>query len=237
VSKFLTILFLFCALLVFPADKKDSLMYDTTTISSFKRASDAKEKEVFADKDFQYHEDAKESKSWIRVFFDWLLEHIFGKMTAKGAETAWTVIKWVFIGAFIAGVIFLILRSKFRGLFKGDSKKLSGASFTDLPDDIESVNIDKLVEEALQNRNYRLAVRWCFLKALQKLNQSKQITWQPSKTNVDYEFELKNLDRRMSFNKLSYVFEHVWYGEVQTGEKLFSNYRNEIEKFNSNLHV
>jgi hypothetical protein len=237
VNKFLIILFLFGTLLVFPADKKDSLMYDTTTISSVKKASVVKEKEVFADKDFQYQEDAKESKSWIRAFFDWLLERIFGKMTPKGAETAWAIIKWVFIGVFIAGVIFFILRSKYRGLFKGDSKKLAGASFTDLPDDIESVNIDKLIEEALQSGNYRLAVRWCFLKALQKLNQSKQITWQPSKTNVDYEFELKDLNQRLSFNKLSYVFEYVWYGEIQTGEKLFSNYRSEIEKFNNSLNV
>ncbi|MGZ3865396.1 MAG: DUF4129 domain-containing protein, partial [Bacteroidia bacterium] len=123
------------------------------------------------------------------------------------------------------------------GLFRGDSKKLAGASFADLPEDIASINLDKLIEEALQNGNYRLAVRWCFLRSLQMLNQAGKITWQPSKTNIDYELELQDLTQREHFNKLSYVFEHVWYGEVQTGEKLFSNFKNEIEKFNSYLHV
>lgn len=229
---------LMCVLPVFATGEKHIIILrDTIHISSVKKATEKKEKEIFADKDFQYHEDAKESKNWIRAFVEWLFNNIFGKMSVESSERVWKIVKWTFIGLFIAGVIFIILKSKFRGLFRGDSKKLAGASFTDLPEDIESVNLDKLISEALQNGNYRLAVRWCFLKTLQALNQNKQITWQSSKTNIDYEYELKNHNLRQNFNKLSYVFEHVWYGEVQTGEKLFSDYKNEIEKFNSKLHV
>ncbi len=163
------------------------------------------------------------------------MENIFGKMSFESEELAWKIIKWTFIGLFIAGVIFIILKSKFRGLLRGDAKKLSGAAFTDLPEDIESVNLDKLIEEALANGNYRLAVRWCFIKALQTLNQNKKISWQPSKTNIDYEYELQNLNLRQNFNKLSYVFEYVWYGEMKAGENLFVKYKSEIEKFNNSM--
>ncbi|HWY37885.1 MAG TPA: hypothetical protein VNY73_04960, partial [Bacteroidia bacterium] len=211
-KKFFIILLLLFVVPAFPAGKKKTVQYDTITVSSVKKASSQKEKEVFSDKDFAYHEDAKESKNWLRAFIDWLMENLFGKMSVESSARAWQIIKWTFIGLFIAGVIFIILRSKFRGLFRGDSKKLSGASFTDLPEDIESVNIDKLIEEALQNGNYRLAVRWCFLKALQSLNENKLITWRPSKTNIDYGHELQNVNLRQNFDKLSYVFEHVWYG-------------------------
>lgn len=231
-----SILFLFLSLLVVPAEKK-IVQYDSLGVDSVRKASDGKEKEVFADKDFQYHEEAKESQNWFRAFFEWLLNKVFGKMSVKGTETAWQIVKWSFIALFVGGVIFVILKSKFRGLFRGDSKKLAGASFADLPEDIESINLDKLIDEALNSGNYRLAVRWCFLKSLQLLNQTKKITWRPSKTNIDYELELQDIDQREQFGKLSYVFEHVWYGEVQTGEKLFSSFRNEIEKFNSNLNV
>ena len=236
-KKYFSILFLFFALAVFPSEKKNSVQYDTIAISSVKKATPQKEKEIFSDKDFQYHEEAKESKNWLHAFFEWLMRNLFGKVAIENMDLTWKIVKWTFIGLFVAGVIFILLKSKFRGLLRGDSKKLSGAAFTDLPEDIESVNLDKLIEEALQNGNYRLAVRWCFLKALQTLNQNKQITWQPSKTNIDYEYELQNLTLRQNFNKLSYVFEYVWYGEVQTGEKLFANYKSEIEKFNKNLHV
>ncbi len=230
-------MFLFFSTQVFPADKKSSVQYDTSAISSVKKATAQKEKEIFADKDFKYHEDAKDQKNWLKAFIDWLMENIFGKMSFESGERAWQIIKWTFIGLFIAGVIFIILKSKFRGLLRGDAKKLSGAAFTDLPDDIESINLDKLIEEALANGNYRLAVRWCFIKALQSLNQNKKIAWQPSKTNIDYEYELQNLNLRENFNKLSYVFEYVWYGEMKAGENLYVKYKSEIEKFNGNLNV
>jgi hypothetical protein len=237
VKKILAILLFVFSLPIFSVEKKNIVLYDTSTISSIKKSAATKEKEVFADKDFQYHEEAKESTNWLRAFFNWLIENIFGKMSFESGERVWKIVKWTFIGLFIGGVIFILFKSKFRGLFRGESKKLSGASFSDLPEDIESIDLDKLIEEALQNGNYRLAVRWCFLKALQSMNQNKQIAWQPSKTNIDYEAELKNLNLRQNFNKLSYVFEYVWYGENQTGEKLYLSYKTEIEKFNSNLHV
>ena len=236
-KKLLLILFLAVASFGFSSEKIKVVQYDTAAISTEKKVSQQKEKEVFADKDFQYHEEAKESKNWFRAFFDWLMDKVVGKVGFENAELVWQIVKWTFIALFVAGVIFILLRSKFRGLLRGDSKKLSGASFTDLPEDIESVNLDKLIEKAILEGNYRLAVRWCFLKALQTLNQTKQITWQPAKTNIDYEHELQNLTLKQNFNKLSYVFEYVWYGEMQTGEKLFKDYRSEIEKFNSGLHV
>ncbi len=219
------------------AKQKDLVQYDTAKANAVKNASPQKEKEVFADKEFQYHEDVQESKNWLKAFLDWLTEKIFGKISVENAELTWGIVKWTLIGLFIAGIIFVIWKSKFRGLLRGDAKKLSGAAFTDLPEDIESVNIDTLISDALQSGNYRLAIRWCFLKSLQKLNELEQITWQPSKTNIDYQYELKNKSLSESFSKLSYVFEYVWYGEMTTNENTYAKYKTEIEKFNGNLHV
>lgn len=235
-KKYLSIFLLFFSFTLFAVDKKKPVIYDSSGVA-VKKATVSKEKEIFSDKDFRYHADAKESKNWLRAFWDWLMENIFGKMSFESGERAWLIVKWTLIGLFVAGVVFIILKSKFRGLLRGEAKNLSGATFTDLPEDIESINLDKLIDEALHKGNYRLAVRWCFLKSLQSLNNSKLITWQPSKTNVDYEYELKNASLRQHFNKLSYVFEYVWYGEMQASEKVFNNYRGEIENFNKNLHV
>ena len=235
-KNFFSILFILICFSGF-AEKKDLVRYDTSTASNVKNATPEKEKEIFADKDFQYKTDAKESKNWLKAFFDWLTEKIFGKVSAENAVLTWEIVKWVMIGLFIGGIILVIWKSKFRGLLRGDAKKLSGASFADLPEDIESVDTDILITEALKNGNYRLAIRWCFLKSLQRLNEQKQITWQPSKTNIDYQYELKNSNLRESFSKLSYVFEYVWYGEMATNENTFSKYKSEIEKFNGTLHA
>jgi hypothetical protein len=97
--------------------------------------------------------------------------------------------------------------------------------------------MDDLIEEAIKNGNYRLAVRWCFLKSLQLLNQKQQIVWQPAKTNIDYHDELQNKNTRDNFGKLSHVFEYVWYGEMAANENLLRNYRSEIDKFNTSVHA
>jgi hypothetical protein len=218
-------------------DKTPAVQYDSTVKAEVRNASAEKEKEIFSDKDFEYKADAQESKNWLRAFSDWLTEKLFGKISVENADLTWQIIKWVMIALFIAGIILIIIRSNFRGLLRSAPKNLGGAAFTDIPEDIDSVNIDKLIDEALKNGNYRLAIRWCFLKSLQLLNARQQINWQPAKTNVDYQHELKNPGLRESFSRLSHVFEYVWYGEMTTSESVFTRYKNEMEKFNGSLHA
>lgn len=236
-KKALFILFFFVSCCIWCKDKAPAVRYDSTAKAEVRNASAEKEKEIFSDKDFVYKADVKESKNWLKAFLEWLTEKLFGKLTAENANLTWQIVKWIMIGLFIAGIVLIIIRSNFRGLLRGAPKNLGGAAFTDIPEDIDSVNIDKLIDEALKNGNYRLAIRWCFLKSLQLLNARKQISWQPAKTNVDYQHELKNPGVRESFTQLSYVFEYVWYGEMTTNESTFTKYKNEIEKFNGNLRA
>lgn len=218
---------------------RPALRLDTSTVKP-RLASVDKEKEIFSDKDFNYDVDARESENWLEAFWKWLLsiiESFFGKLSPTNAELAWQIFKWSLIGLFIAGIIFALWKSNFRGLLRGKPRSLSGAAFSDLPEDLESVDIDKLISDALANRNYRLAIRWCFLRSLQLLNQKKHIAWQPSKTNIDYQHELSSESLRDGFHRLSYVFEYVWYGEMGTSEQVYAKYRSEVDKFNSGLNA
>jgi hypothetical protein len=216
---------------------RPALRVDTGAVAAM-AATAEKEKEVFSDKDFQYKTDASESKNWLEAFWDWflsLIEEFFGKLSPTNAQLAWQIFKWTLIGLFIAGIVFVLWKSNFHGLLRGKPKSLAGAAFSDLPEDLESVNIDKLINDALAAGNYRLAIRWCFLKSLQLLNHRKHIVWQPSKTNIDYQHELKSAGLREEFRKLSYVFEYVWYGEMATNEGVFASYRKQADQFNGNL--
>ncbi len=226
---FLLILLFCCSASVFSVEKK-VVVYDTSTVLVIKKASAEKEKEIFADKDFIYKKDVKESKSWWDTFLEWLSK-LLGKPISKNPTLSYNILKYTFITAFILGLIYILWKSKFIGLLKRDAKKLDGTSFTDLPENIEGLNIDALIEEAIQKQNYRLAVRWCFLKSLQWLNKQNKIVWQPAKTNVDYQQELKDKTLKAEFTSLSYVFEYVWYGETDCNEKLCTDYKTRVEKF------
>jgi len=205
-------------------------VYDTSTSHVIKKASAEKEKEIFADKDFIYKKDVKESKSWWNTFLEWL-SRLLGKPISKNPTLSYNILKYTFITVFILGLIYILWKSKFIGLLKRDAKKLDDTSFTDLPENIEGLNIDALIEDAIKKQNYRLTVRWCFLKSLQWLNKQNKIVWQPAKTNVDYQQELKDKTLKADFTSLSYVFEYVWYGETDCNERLCLDYKNRVEKF------
>jgi hypothetical protein len=212
------------------------MAYDTSKISTIKKPSPQKEKEIFSDKDFIYNKEAKASKGWWEAFLEWL-SRLFGKSVEKHPEVSYNIVKYILVALFIIGIIFVLWKSKFRSLFKSDTKKITPLFFIDLPENIEGINIDALIEEATQARNYRLAVRWCFLKSLQWLNTQNKITWQPAKTNIDYQRELKDKNLKEEFISLSRVFEYAWYGEINLTEKNCSDYKNKVEKFISNSHV
>lgn len=233
------ILLLFISATVFSKEKKSVAVYDTIKISSIKKVSPQIEKEIFSDKDFVYHKDAKATKSWWDAFMDLmrkLFEWLFGKTVAKHPETSYSIVKYIVCAFFVVAVIFLLWKSKFRSVLKGDSK-IAANPFADLPENIEGINIDTHIENAMKVGNYRLAIRWCFLKSLQWLNKQNKITWQTAKTNIDYQHELKDENLKEDFISLSSVFEYVWYGETIPTENSCIDYKNKVEKFISNPNV
>ena len=233
---FLFILSLFFSATLFSVEKKNAIVYDTSKISTIKKASPQKEKEIFADKDFIYQKEAKASKGWWEAFLEWLSK-LLGKPVSKHPQASYKILKYSLVTLFVMGLIFILWKSKFRSLFKGDAKKIASTSFTDLPENIEGINIDKLIEEAILAGNYRLAIRWCFLKSLQWLNAKNKIVWQTAKTNIDYQQELTDKNLREEFVSLNKVFEYVWYGEMNATENLCNHYKNKVVQFMSNPNV
>jgi len=95
---FLFILLFCCVASVFSVEKK-VIVYDTSS-HIIRKASIEKEKEIFADKDFIYNKDAKESKSWWEAFLDWL-SRLLGKSIDKTPNFSYNILKYTFITAFI----------------------------------------------------------------------------------------------------------------------------------------
>ena len=87
------------------------------------------------------------------------------------------------------------------------------------------------LEEALKNRNYRLAVRILFLAMLQKLMQQGKITPSIEKTNMDYVREIDNPNEQKTILELTRIFESVWYGHVPADEVLFRELRSKFDNF------
>jgi uncharacterized protein DUF4129 len=116
----------------------------------------------------------------------------------------------------IVFAIFLILY-KIAGLqfikksFK--SKSINNFDFYEDINDVGNADFEKLISDAIKNRNYRLAIRYHYLNMLKKLTLSGLIEHSPHKTNLEYTYELKDITLRTGFKQIAFIFDYVWYGE------------------------
>ena len=86
---------------------------------------------------------------------------------------------------------------------------------------IRDKDLSKLIQEAISKGNYKLAVRYYYLLLLKNLSEKELISWQQEKTNEDYIKELSNNKLNTDFEKLTYLYDYVWYGEFIIDKEKF----------------
>lgn len=98
-------------------------------------------------------------------------------------------------------------------------------------EDLQEVDIDTLLKQALEDNNFRLAIRYYYLATLKGLSNNNVIEYHLDKTNSEYLFEIKDSNIRSQFSYLSYVYSYVWYGEFPIDEKSFKVAQNKYQTF------
>ncbi|TBW28934.1 DUF4129 domain-containing protein [Gramella sp. KN1008] len=83
---------------------------------------------------------------------------------------------------------------------------------------IRNEDLKALMQEAVRNGEFRLAVRYYYLNELRKLDRLKLIRYEYQKTNQDYTAELKDENIRKHFSEITKFYEFIWYGSFQVSE-------------------
>ena len=206
-----------------------AILFDSsaTTVRSF---SPEKIKAYNADKDFQYNRYKEPPKSLWQRFWEWFWNKIEDMLSTEGGATAF---KTVFILLAVVVIGFFIYRltgMDKASLFKRNTGDVSGYSITD--EDIHSINFDQAIELAIQNNNYRLAVRLLYLQSLKRLTDKHLINWQLNKTNIAYVQELQGSRYQHSFSNLTLQFESNWYGDMPIDTAEFDAVHEQFNQFN-----
>lgn len=136
-------------------------------------------------------------------------------------------------------VIFIILKVALGSRigffnFKKNPKKTAEKLIYE-EDDINELDLNALLEKAIQTENYKLAIRYYFLKTLKALATKKLINYHKDKTNSEYKFELKKGTIRNQFSYLTYVYSYVWYGDFAVSKDEFSILQTKYESFIKNI--
>ena len=143
--------------------------------------------------------------------------------------------RYLVIIILIFTVVFFLVKSKFRRLFFKNKTISEDILISENIEDINKLDIDELIRKAKTDENWRLATRYYYLKLLKHLSSNEIIVWEINKTNRDYINELRESNYFDSFNKLSRIYNYVWYGNFTISESNFIEISVEFDATLQNL--
>ncbi len=190
--------------------------------------------EFKTDKDFIY--DEAKSLNWWDAFWLWVENQLSKFLGTKTFGFLQKYLGYIIILAAVIIVILVLNKSKLSGLFyyrRGE--KISG--FKEMKENINEIDFDDLISEAISKTDYRIAVRLYYLKSLKLLADRKLIDWNINKTNHNYVKEIKEAKLKKTFGELTNLFEWIWYGELPVEAYLFEKTKNNFIDFQESLVV
>lgn len=156
------------------------------------------------------------------------IDNVFNAVASSGALS--------FVVIMVCILLVCLLLIKFIGV---DYRTVLGKKKIDTPaidiytENVHEMNFDALISNALQNKDYRLAIRFVYLKNLKLLSDKEIITWNANKTNYSYQYEINNNNLRAKFLETTLIFDYVWYGEFPVEEAGFSELSSYLNDFSN----
>ncbi len=201
--------------------QKDSLAlnYDKTKI--VQKEISAQDIEVYKnDPNFNYEVVQNDAPEWWIAFKNWagnllirFFEWLFGVNKASGALNLFLeFLPYVLLAVLLFILVKFFLNVNARAISYA-KKNQATMAMSEEEHIIKNENIQKLIQEALANDNYRLAVRYYYLFILQIMTEKELIDWQIQKTNEDYLKELKQERLQHPFKDITRLYDYIWYGE------------------------
>lgn len=219
--------FLLLSVSVFSQEKITDIKIDSSSVTQKK--FDQKALDDFKSQDdFNYNVKLQEENifekvwAWLGRVVKRILSIIFDDIGPAVGVLAAIVkaIPWIVLGL----LLFFILKFFLNVNTRNATDSLETVPAIHLTNDeelIKNQNISELVQQAIQEKNYRLAVRFYYLLILQKLTDKELIVWQQEKTNEDFIREVAHLKIASDFTETTRLYDFVWYGNFEINEAEF----------------
>lgn len=128
----------------------------------------------------------------------------------------------IFLIAVAALVIIYILNGQIST--KANPKvKRREITLENIEENIHETELERFIREAIQEKNYALAIRLYYLSVIKELSLKKRIKWKRDKTNGAYLRETRGSDVFTAFRELTNIFERIRYGDGQVQQEDFLN--------------
>ncbi len=187
--------------------------------------------------DFDYETMEGEAENFLGRAINWFFNKIGDIFGIDISPVMYEVIKFIIYGLLIIFAIFILVKllvgDNASSFFSRKSKMVAPLNIQE--QHIENVDLDSYINNALKEENYRLAIRYMYLKSLKLLSLNNSIDWHFEKTNSDYYREIESVSLKENFKKISYLYDNIWYGEYALDKAGFENAQKDFERLNQNL--
>ncbi len=173
----------------------------------------------------------EESVSLITRFKIWLIEKLKELLEIDNDSALETIVGLKYLLYFIVitlavyVIIKMILGKEGRWIFKRNNPKDINPDLA-IEEDIQSVNFEELIQKALGQNDYRLAIKYHYFSLLGKLDKTNVIKYDPQKTTYDYQLSLEGTKYNSIFSKAAYYYTYIWYGEFTIDLKEYQTISN-----------
>lgn len=160
-------------------------------------------------------------KRWLFNIFDTIWNFLFGDIEARGfVGFLLKSIPYLVIGGIVALIVWLFIKlNPGKGL--GAKNKEQEIFLSEEQEIIENKDIEALIKEAIAKGDLRLAVRYYYLLILRELKDNQFIAYEQEKTNEDYLKEIKSSQLSSPFEKLTHLYDFVWYGNFSINSQQY----------------
>ncbi len=237
VNRFLFILFFLLNTLAATASGKDSLTVTVDSSKVVQKHFSENLSEKYSGSDFDYDTVEGEAENFLGRAIQWFfnkLGELFGIHLSPEMYQLIKIIVYILLIIFAIYILVkLLVGDNASSFFSRQSKMVSPLNIQE--EHIENVDLDSYIKNALKEENYRLAIRYMYLKSLKLLSLNNIIEWHFEKTNSDYYREIENEGLKESFKKTSFLYDNIWYGEFALDKAGFENAEKDFERLNQNL--
>ncbi|MGK0377216.1 MAG: hypothetical protein ACJA1Z_001025 [Patiriisocius sp.] len=179
--------------------------------------------------DEAYHyKDLEEQRNWWTDFTNWLsrlwqniIDWIFGDYEPGGfVSLIIQVLPYILVASVVIFLIWMFYKINpgARMMKNTEDPKLF---FTEEEELIKTADLKSLITKALEDGNYRLAVRYYYLLILKSLTQKELIAYEFDKTNSDYFSEIKSPLINSDFKKVTHLYDYIWYGNFEVSPESY----------------
>ena len=207
--------YFFLSSTAFSQEVKDSIVPIDSTSTLYERSINEDLTKKYTGEDFNYDIKTGESQNLLSRFFKWIgrgLNNIFGiNLSPEALKLLEYFIYFLMGGLVIYLLVRVFINEKFNSIFTKKAKTIFDIDLAE--QHIENLDLDALLNAALEEKNYRLAIRYHFLRTLKRLSQKDIIEWHFDKTNSDYQNEIQQPQLQLGFKEIAYLYDYIWYGE------------------------